>query len=115
MPAASSRRRAYLTISILLVVVAVPLVANTTVTYLINVWTNRIHSTADAWLSQAPGASVSDVEFVSDTVFVTVQTPGSIPPVSELLDDLKGEIPNGIPVVVTTSLGEEIDAGVVGE
>lgn len=114
-PTGASRRRAYLTISILLIVVAVPLVANTAATYLINVWTNRIHSTADTWVSQVPEASISDVEIVSNTVYVTVQTPGSVPPVSELLDDLKGEIPNGIPVVVTTSLGEEIEAGVVGE
>jgi uncharacterized hydrophobic protein (TIGR00271 family) len=113
-PASASRRKAYLTISILLLLVAVPLVANTAATYLMNVWTNRIHSTAEAWVSQVPQASISNVEFVSNTAVVTVRTPGSIPPVSELMGDLEGEIPHGIPVVVTTSLGEQIDAGTVG-
>ena len=109
-----SRRKAYLTIGILLVVVTVPLIANTTATYLINVWTNRVQTVATQWVSQVPGASISGVEVVSSEVYVNVQTTGDVPPVDELTSSLAGQIPDGIPVVVTTSLGEEIDAGVVG-
>ncbi len=109
-----SRRKAYLTIGILLVVVAVPLIANTTATYLINVWTNRVQTVATQWVSQVPGASINGVEVASREVYVNVQTTGDVPPVDELTSSLAGQIPDGISVVVTTSLGEEIDAGVVG-
>lgn len=113
--AGASRRKAYLTLSILLVLVAVPLVANTAATYLLNVWSNRVHSTADAWAAQVPEARVTDVSVVSRTVYVTVQTPGPLPPADDLVSRLDGQIPNGIPVALKTSLGEQIEAGVVGQ
>ena len=91
-----SRRKAYLTIGILLVVVAVPLIANTTATYLINVWTNRVQTVATQWVSQVPGASISGVEVVSSEVYVNVQTTGDVPPVDELTSSLAGQIPDGI-------------------
>ncbi len=109
-----SRRRAYLTISVLMLVVIVPLLSNTALTYFVNVWTNRIHTAADAWVSDVPGASVQDVTFTSNAFYVDIQTPGTVPPVSGLIDDLDGKVPNGLEVVVTTSLGEEIQAGPVG-
>jgi uncharacterized hydrophobic protein (TIGR00271 family) len=109
-----SRRRAYLTISVLMVVVIVPLVSNTALTYFVNVWTNRVHTAADAWVSEVPGASVNDVTFTSNSIYVDVQTPDQVPPVANLIDDLDGKVPNGFEVVVTTSLGEEIQAGPVG-
>ena len=43
-----------------------------------------------------------------------VTTPTGVPPIDGLMEQLDGHIPNGISVVVTTSLGEEIDGGVVG-
>lgn len=45
---------------------------------------------------------------------VTVQTPDSLPPVADLLTDLQGQIPNGVAVKVRTTVGENIDVGVVG-
>jgi hypothetical protein len=44
-----------------------------------------------------------------------VQTPGGLPPIDQLVADLERQIPRGIPVVVTTTVGQQIDAGVVGE
>jgi hypothetical protein len=96
-------------------VVAVPLIANTAATYLISVWTDRVQTVATQWVSQVPGASIDSIEVVSREVYVNVQTTGDLPPVDELTASLAGQIPDGIPVVVTTSLGEEIDAGVVGD
>ena len=46
---------------------------------------------------------------------MTVQTPGPLPPADDLVSRLDGQIPNGIPVVLKTSLGEQIEAGVVGQ
>ncbi len=110
-----SRRRAYLAIAILLVVVLVPMAVNTVGTYLVDWWTQRVQSTAEQWISQQPGASIESVTVASKTVYVNVQTPGGLPPTDELVADLDGQIPTGIAVVVTTTVGQQIDAGVVGE
>jgi uncharacterized hydrophobic protein (TIGR00271 family) len=113
-PRQGSRRRAYLTVSVLMVVVIVPLLTNTAVTYFVNLWTNRIHVAADAWVSEVPGASVQDVTFSSNAFYVDVRTPDTVPPVGDLLDDLDGKVPNGLEIVVVTSLGEKIQVGAVG-
>ena len=113
-PRDRSRRRAYLAIGGLLVVVGLPLAANTVATYLLSVLTQRVQTVAEDWLSGTDGASVAGVDFVSNEIHVQVQTPGAVPPVDELLDDLEGKVPAGLPVVVVTSLGQRIDAGTVG-
>ncbi len=110
-----SRRRSLSAIGILLVVILVPLAFNTVGTYLVGLWTERVQSTAEQWIAQEPGASIESIAVVSQTVYVNVQTPGGLPPTDELVAGLDGQIPNGIPVVVTTTVGEQIDAGVVGE
>ena len=109
-----SRRRAYLTISVLLVVVLVPLVTNSVGVYLVNLWSNRIHVAADEWISEAPGASVQKVDFEADSFHVYVQTPQEVPPIEQLVSDLDGQVPAGFSLVVTTSLGQDIDGGVIG-
>ena len=109
-----SRRRATWAIGILLVVVLIPMAANTLGTYLVERWTERVETTADQWIAQQPGASIQSVTVVSKNVYVKVQTPGGLPPTDELVAALDGQIPNGIPVFVTTTLGQQIDAGVVG-
>lgn len=112
--AALSRRRATLVIASLLVVVLIPLVANTIGTYFVTVWTGRVQTTSQQWISSTPGASIVGVEVEGRTVTVKVQAPGELPPVSQLVTDLQGQIPNGTPVFVTTSVGQRIEAGVVG-
>lgn len=109
-----SRRRAYLAIGLLLLLVGLPLGANTAATYLLSVLTQRVQTVAEEWLAQTPGASVAGVDFVSNKIYVDVQTPGDLPPLDELLSGLEGQVPSGLPVVVVTSLGQRIDAGTVG-
>jgi len=109
-----SRRRAYLAVGLLLVVVLVPMGVNTVGTYLVNLWTQRVQATADTWIAQQPGASIESVFAASNTVYVSVKTPSGLPSTAELVADLAGQIPNGISVVVTTTVGQQIDAGVVG-
>ncbi len=109
-----SRRKAVITISLLLLVIALPLGANTLGNYLITVWDQRIEAAADEWIASVPGASVEDVSFASHRAIVRVQTPGQLPPVEDFVSSLEGKVPKGIPVVVTTSLGQQIEAGVVG-
>lgn len=109
-----SPRRAYLMIGLLLLLVGVPLAANTVATYLLSVLSERVETVAEEWLAGTPGASVAGVELVSHEIHVQVQTPGDLPPVDELLDSLEGQVPSGLPVVVVTSLGQRIEVGTVG-
>ncbi|MEU0220295.1 TIGR00341 family protein [Streptomyces sp. NPDC006265] len=107
-------RRTYAAMALLFTVVFVPLAANTTITLLLNTWTGRTKDAAEEWLAEEPGASVTSVDSTSRTMYVHVRTPAGLPPVKGLLDRLQGRIPDGIPVVVDTSRGQRIDAGMVG-
>jgi uncharacterized hydrophobic protein (TIGR00271 family) len=101
--------------ALLFVIVLVPLTANTAATLLINAWTGRAKDSAERWLADEPGASVTSVDAYSRTLHIHVRTPGELPPVQSLLDQLHGQIPDGIPVVVDASEGRRIDAGNVGD
>ena len=109
-----ARRRARVTVSVLFFVVVLPLVANTAATYLISVWTARVDATATRWISDVPGASITNVDNKSKTFHIHVETTGDLPPISALLTDLEGQIPNGLRVVVDTTVGRHIDVGTVG-
>ncbi|MBN0048456.1 TIGR00341 family protein [Streptomyces actuosus] len=107
-------RRALAGMALLFIVVFVPLAANTTLTFLINTWTSRAKTAAEEWLADSPGAEVTSVDAKSQTLYIHVRVPGELPPVQTLLDDLQGQIPNGIPVVVDATRGRRVEAGTVG-
>jgi uncharacterized hydrophobic protein (TIGR00271 family) len=109
-----SQRRAFAAIGTLLLLVLVPLMANTALTYFVAVWTDRVQVTADEWISAVPGGRVDSVELVSGSFYVRVRTPGDLPALADLMSDLRGQVPDGITVVVTTLRGEDLDAAVVG-
>lgn len=104
-------RRAYVAIGALLLVVGLPLLANTAAGYLLHVLTARVQTAADAWVQQVPGAEVVGVDLVSDELHVQVRTPDPDPPVARLLDALEGQVPAGLDVVVVTEQGERIEVG----
>jgi uncharacterized hydrophobic protein (TIGR00271 family) len=108
------RRRAYTAIAANLVLVLVPLLANSVATTLVALWTGRILNAAQAWVGQVPGARVTGVTVVSRTAVIGVVCPGDPPSVSELMKALDGQVPDGVKIVVDTSVGRQIDAGVVG-
>jgi hypothetical protein len=93
----------------------VPLLANTVGALYLSVLTSRVETVADAWLQQEPEASVSSVDLSGSDVVIEVQTPSTLPPVDSLLADLKGQVPDGVNVVITTTLGQRFDAGTVGQ
>lgn len=109
-----SRRKAVATILLLLVVITVPLATNTIASYLVTIWDQRIEAAADKWVESVPGATVEDVSFASNKILIRVQTPGDLPPVADLTKSLEGQVPNGIPVLITTTVGQDIEAGVTG-
>lgn len=109
-----SRRRAYVGIVAGLVLVVLPLAANTVGNILVTVWTARVHTASERWLAGSPGASIDDVVIHAHTAYITVRSPDPLPPEGELLTALEGEVPTGIRIVVESSLGEEQEIGTVG-
>ena len=110
-----ARRRARVTVSVLFLVVVLPLVANTVSTYLISVWTGRVESIASTWISTVPDASVTSVDIQERTFYVQVRTTGELPPLTDLLEQLDGQVPNGLRVVVDSRVGQQLDVGIVGQ
>ncbi|HWS58924.1 MAG TPA: TIGR00341 family protein [Actinotalea sp.] len=107
-------RHAYSAIALGVVLVLVPLLANTVGSYLVALWSERIQTAAQAWVDPV-GGRVTEVEVVSATVVVAVEVPGALPDVDELLASLEGQVPDGIAVVVDAGVGERVEAGVVGQ
>lgn len=109
------RRRAYAAIGAGLVLVLVPLAANTVGTWLLAVWTERVTEAAQSWIEQAPGGRVIDVTTQSTLMVVQVEAPGTLPDTDQLLAALDGRIPDGVEIVVDAGVGQRVSAGVVGQ
>jgi uncharacterized membrane protein len=107
-------RRAYTAIAASLVLVMIPLLANTVATTLVALWTGRVSNAAQAWVGQVPGARVTGVTVESRTAVISIICPGQPPSVSELMKALDGQVPDWVQIMVDTSVGKQIDAGVVG-
>lgn len=105
-------RRAYLVISLLLVVVGVPLLVNTVVAVVVSVLTARAQTAAQDWADQVPGVQVQSVQFASTTLHIGIQAPGDLPPTADLMTDLSGVLPAGFTVIVDGTRGESVTAGV---
>lgn len=104
-------RRSRLVLGGLLALVAVPLAANTALSYLLTTWSGRIETVTTGWLVDSPGAEVTGVEFVSFTAYVDVRHQDPLPPVGSLLADLERVLPAGVTVVLDTTTGREIEVG----
>jgi uncharacterized hydrophobic protein (TIGR00271 family) len=108
------RRQQYVVLWTLIVLVAVPLAANTVVNYLVDDWTGRVDHAAVVWLKDTPDATVTKVDFQSTTAYVHVRYDGTLPPVSGLLAEVSKVLPDGMHVVLDTTVGNAIDVGTVG-
>ncbi len=90
----ANRRRAYIVVTILAIIVAVPLAANSIVTVALARWSVAIQQTAVTWLEDESGARVYDVEWSGTTATVNVLTEdGAIPPIEDLQDKLVHDDP----------------------
>ncbi|MEV4138929.1 TIGR00341 family protein [Dactylosporangium sp. NPDC049742] len=105
--------RAYATMALLMVLVLVPLGANTAANLLVNAWTNRITAAATDWVAAVPGAEVRTVTIAAHTATIDVLAPQQLPPVGNLLNALHDQVPAGIRIVVNLADGQRIDAGSV--
>jgi uncharacterized hydrophobic protein (TIGR00271 family) len=108
-------RRPLLLIVTVLIVVAIPLVGNTLATYTLDRYTANTRTAAVKWVASTPGAAVTKVQFNSPSdVSIYVRHPGQLPPYSQLLQDLRGVVPDGVTVHVSDSVGSDQSIGTVG-
>ncbi|WP_395659230.1 TIGR00341 family protein [Nocardioides sp.] len=110
------RRRTYVLIAVLVVLVAVPLGANTWATYVLARYDADVRHATETWLRPSPDAAVTKVDFSSlDEAHVYVRHTGQLPPYAGLLDDLEGVLPDGVTIYVDSTVGESHQAGTVGD
>lgn len=106
---AADRRRAYLVVTALTVVVALPLVANSVVSMALARWSVVIQQAATSWLAETEGARVYGVEWSGVTATVDVTTEdGATPAVEDLREALASAVPSFLRVVVDVGQGVEI-------
>ena len=104
-----SRRRAYVVLALLMVVVLVPLAANTVTTYLLNDYTQTVRTATRTWIRHTPGATVTGVRTQGLDIVVSVRSPAPLPPTSDLRDALAGEVPGLLGVRVDSSTGQDLE------
>ncbi|MGA7148434.1 MAG: TIGR00341 family protein [Microbacterium sp.] len=105
----ANRRRAYTVVTVLAVVVALPLAANSIATIALARWSVTIQDLTSQWLDGEDGARVYDVSWSGLTATVEVSTDdGETPPVDDLEKSLSTAIPSWVGVVADVGLGDEI-------
>ena len=110
-PTGGTRRRAYLTITILFIVVGIPLLMNTTGNLIVSVLISRAQGAAEQWISGTSGGQIQSVDFVGNELHIQVQVPADLPATATLLGALSDDLPGGIPVIVNSSQGSSVKAG----
>lgn len=105
----ANRRRAYVIVTVLAVVVTVPLAVNSVVSVALARWSVVIQDAATDWLSADDGARVYGVDWSGATGTVAVTTDdGQTPPVDDLREELASVLPSFVGVIVDVGQGVEI-------
>ncbi len=102
----SHRRRAYTLLTVVLLVVAIPMVVNS----LSSVWARQINTAAEQWLAGTPGAEVTDVTWQGGTATVAVLGPETLPSLDELEKTVDALIPWNPDVQVVHTVGSRLVA-----
>lgn len=110
-----ARRQSSVVLWTVAVLVLLPLAANSVLVAALHVWTERIRAVAEEWVAETPRTEVTDVQFVGDAFRIEVRTRDELPPTAELLRTLEGQVPDGMSIVVDTTLGDAIEVGTVGQ
>jgi uncharacterized hydrophobic protein (TIGR00271 family) len=104
----ANRRRAYTVVTVLAIVIAVPLAANSIVSIAIARWSVTIQQVATEWLKDQPGARVYNVDWtgLSATLEITTDD-GSVPPIDDLRSALSTAIPSYVALSIDVGQGVE--------
>lgn len=104
----ANRRRAYVVVTVLAIIIAAPLAANSIATVALARWSVTIQETAVAWLGDRDGARVYEVEWSGITATLDVTTDdGSVPAIDDLQEMLAARIPSFVGVVLDVGQGVE--------
>ncbi len=95
----------------MLILVTVPLAANTAMVALHATWLNRISDTAASWIKPVEGSEVVDVVNHGRDVDVEIRTPASNLRIADLTDELRSQVPGFLHIRVKTIRGEVMDDG----
>lgn len=104
-------RRATATLTVSLVLVAVPLLGNTLFTIVLAGWSEDAKEAAEEWVAGLPQAEVTEVEFVHARMHVRVRGPANLPSAEDLLARISERVPAGVGVVLDHTVGKRIDIG----
>lgn len=104
----ANRRRAYLVVTVLAIIIAVPLAANSIVSIALARWSVTLQTVATDWLRGEDGARVYDVEWsgLIATLDLTTED-GTVPPLDDLQRALSTAIPSFVGVVLDVGQGVE--------
>jgi len=104
----ANRRRAYLVVTVLALIIAIPLAANSIVSIAIARWSVTIQQVAIDWLKDEAGARVYEVEWSGFAATVDITTDdGEVPPIEDLQRALSTAIPSYVGVVIDVGQGVE--------
>jgi uncharacterized hydrophobic protein (TIGR00271 family) len=104
------RRPAYAVVAASLVLILVPLGLTTSQAAREQLWLRRASAVAGAWAT-GRGYVLQDVSFEGPDLHVMIEGYGPVPQSSQLLDQLRGQLPPGTPVVVDTISGGSVLIG----
>lgn len=104
----ANRRRAYVVVTVLALIVALPLAANSFFTIALARWGVTIQAVATDWLEGEDGARVYDIEWSGLTATLDITTDdGEVPPIDDLQQALSTAIPSALGVVIDVGQGVE--------
>ncbi len=104
------KRPAYVVIAASLALILVPLGLTTAQAAREQLWLRRASTVAEAWTANR-GYVLQDVSFEGPDLHIMIEGSGPEPPSSQLLGQLRGQLPSGTPVVVNTTTGGLISIG----
>lgn len=105
----ANRRRAYLIVTALTVIITIPLIANSAVSVALARWSVTIQDATTEWLRDHDGARVYSVDWTGATATVEITTDdGTTPSVDDLRDSLAAAIPSFIGIVIDVGQGKEV-------
>ena len=103
-------RPAYLVIAVSLVLILIPLGITTSQVAREQAWLSHASAVAAPW-ARAHGYALQDVSFEGSALYVTIEGTGLLPPSPELLSRLRGRLPTGTPVIISTIEGVQVPIG----
>ena len=106
---APRRRTAVVVALVAVLVVAVPMVANTAQAALAELWLSQVRTAAQEWAGADAEATVEDVSWQAQDLVVEVRSPDALPDVAPLQDRVDAIVPWQPEVVVLHTVGERLE------